>query len=140
MAEGRIRGEDEAGMVDCPAADDIFLPREIINAFVASGAAWRDGPAWRLSKERRLWPVPEIGKGTACALSLGARLSFVIPAWAEKHGATDHTTTSDRQIFGWLAGQDSNGIIVVDENGVVWADLGQIETTMIALPATPRNL
>lgn len=107
-----------------PAADDLFLPAELIGEFVASGQAWRDGPSWRLSKERRLWPLDAHGvngKGP-----LGRSVQFVVPAWAEKHAATDHTSTSDRQVRGWIAGQDRNGPIIVDVDGVVWADLGNL--------------
>jgi len=110
-----------------PAADDIFLPSEIIAAFVASGKAWRDGPSWRLSKERRLWPLD--AREFAGQNPLGCRVHLVIPAWPEKHAATDHTTTSDRQVLGWVAGQDRNGAIIVDAEGVVWADLGDLEPT-----------
>lgn len=109
------------------AEEDIFLPAQIIAAFVSSGPAWRDGPSWRLSKERRLWSLETCQLGVACGSPLGRRVSFVIPAWAEKHAATDHTSTSDRQVLGWVAGQDRNGLIIVDVDGVVWADLGDLE-------------
>jgi len=117
-----------------PAADDIFLPAEVIAAFVSSGTGWRDGPSWRLSKERRLWPLDACQQVSAGQSFLGKRVTFVIPAWAEKHAATDHTSTSDRQVSGWIAGQDRNGIIVVDLKGVVWADLGKLK------PALPEEI
>lgn len=110
-----------------PAADDIFLPAEIIAAFVSSGTAWRDGPSWRLSQERRLWSLDACSRVIAGQRFLGRRVGFVIPAWAERHAATDHTSTSDRQVSGWIAGQDRNGLIVVDVKGVIWADLGNLK-------------
>lgn len=110
-----------------PAADDIFLPAEIIAAFVASGRAWRDDPSWRLSKERRLWPIDTGQLVNSGQGLLGKRVSFVIPAWAEKHAATDHTSTADRQVSGWVAGQDRNGLIVVDLQGIIWADFGNLK-------------
>lgn len=113
-----------------PAADDIFLPAEIIAAFVSSGKAWRDGPSWRLSKERRLWSLDARQREIGPESHLGRRSSFVIPAWAEKHAATDHTSTSDRQVCGWVAGQDQDGLIIVDVDGVVWADLGNLEPSI----------
>jgi len=111
-----------------PAGDDIFLPAEIIALFVFSGQAWRDGPSWRLSKERRLWPLDARRLEIGSEGFLGSRVSFVVSAWAEKHAATDHTSTRDRQVSGWVAGQDQNGLIVVDITGVIWADLGNIES------------
>ena len=109
------------------AEEDIFLPAQIIAAFVSSRQAWRDGPSWRLSKERRLWSLETCQREIACESPLGRRVSFVIPAWAEKHAATDHTSTSDRRVLGWVAGQDRNGLIIVDVDGIVWADLGDVE-------------
>jgi len=113
-------------VADEPAEDDIFLPPEVIERFAASGTAWVDGPSWRLSKERRLWPLNgQTNTGNECYL--GRLVRLVIPAWAEKHAATDHTSTSDRQVVGWFAGRDHNGPIVVDTEGTIWADFGGLE-------------
>jgi hypothetical protein len=117
----RTDGADE------PAEDDIFLPPEVIERFVAFGTAWVDGPSWRLSKERRLWPLKPGQIDTGSKRYLGRLVRLIIPAWAEKHAATDHTSTRDRQVVGWFAGQDHNGPIVVDMEGTIWADFGDIE-------------
>lgn len=106
-----------------PADDDIFLPKDLIAAFVAMEKAWRDGPSWRLSKERRLWPLTDDIRAGEKNCSLGMHVRLFIPAWAEKHAATDHASTSDHIVIGWIAGKDENGTILVDVEGTIWADL-----------------
>jgi hypothetical protein len=59
--------------------------------------------------------------------AFGCLVRFVIPAWAGKHAATDHTSTRDYEVKGWLAGFDKDGPVVVDADGVIWSGLGEIE-------------
>lgn len=97
----------------------------VIMRLAHTGRAWRDDPSWRVSPERRLWSL-EMHK-VKTGGGIGRSVSFIIPAWAGKHAATDHTSTRDYEVKGWLAGFDKDGPIVVDADGVIWSGLGEIE-------------
>jgi hypothetical protein len=109
------------------AASDLYLPAHLIVRLALEDKAWHDGISWRVSLERRLWPhwrQPARSQGT---LPLGTSVRFTIPSWPEKHAATDHTSTTDRVVRGWVAGEDSDGILIVDAAGTVWTGLYEIE-------------
>ena len=103
------------------AADDLHLPLKIIQRLVHLRVAWLDGASWRVSVERRLWALTKTRR--ACGFTVGAPVRFVIPSWAEKHAATDHTSTTNREVCGWVAGEEVDGVMIVDAQGIVWMGL-----------------
>ncbi len=103
------------------AADDLHLPLEIIQRLVNSDVAWRDGVSWRVSVERRLWALTKTRR--VCGFRIGAPVRFVVLSWAAKHAATDHTSTTNLEVYGWVAGEDVDGVMIVDAQGIVWMGL-----------------
>lgn len=119
-----------------PAASDLFLPAHVIVRLALEDRAWHDGISWRVSVERRLWPLwrqPPRGE-RAGSFPAGTRVSFHIPCWPEKHPATDHTSTTERAVRGWVAGEDADGLLVVDASGTVWAGLYEVEISVEGVP------
>ncbi len=102
-------------------ADDLYLPLKVIQRLVHSNVAWRDGVSWRVSLERRLWTLTEAPR--VCGFKIGAPVRFIVPSWAAKHAATDHTSTTNLEVCGWVAGENVDGVMIVDEHGVVWMEL-----------------
>ncbi len=103
------------------AADDLHLPLEIIQRLVHVNVAWRDDVSWRVSVERRLWALEKTRR--VCGFRIGAPVRFVVPSWAAKHAATDHTSTTNLEVCGWVAGENVDGVMIVDAHGVVWMEL-----------------
>jgi hypothetical protein len=125
------------------AADDLHLPLEIIQRLVHANAAWRDGVSWRVSVERRLWALTETLR--VCGFRIGAPVRFVVLSWAAKHGATDHTSTTNLEVCGWVAGEDMDGMMVVDEQGIVWMGLdgitiGALDETIVSSTMSMQNI
>ena len=112
------------------AASDLYLPAHLIVRLALDDKAWHDGISWRVSVERRLWPLWRQPAHHQSALPLGTSVSFKIPSWPEKHPATDHTSTSDRVVRGWVAGEDVDGMFIVDAAGTVWTGLYEIEVSV----------
>lgn len=106
---------------------DLYLPAHLIVRLALADKAWHDGVSWRVSTERRLWPLWMQPAIPGPALRVGTPVRFTIPSWPTKHGATDHTSTTDHMVRGWVAGEDADGILVVDAEGTVWAGLCDIE-------------
>jgi hypothetical protein len=111
-------------------ASDLYLPAHLIVRLALDDRAWHDGISWRVSVERRLWPLWRQPARPPGALPPGTSVSFKIPSWAEKHPATDHTSTSDRAVRGWVAGEDVDGMLIVDAAGTVWTGLYEIEVSV----------
>ena len=112
------------------AASDLYLPAHLIVRLVLDDRAWHDGVSWRVSVERRLWPLWQQPARPKDALPLGTSVRFKIPSWPEKHPATDHTSTSDRVVRGWIAGEDVDGMLIVDAAGTVWTGLCEIDVSV----------
>lgn len=106
------------------AADDLHLPLEIIQRLVHSNVAWRDGASWRVSVERRLWALSKTRR--AGGFVIGAPVRFIVSSWAAKHAATDHTSTTNLEVCGWVAGEEVDGVIIIDAQGTVWMGLDGI--------------
>jgi hypothetical protein len=94
---------------------------KVIQRLVHSNVAWRDGVSWKVSLERRLWTLTESRR--VCGFKIGAPVRFIVPSWAAKHAATDHTSTTNLEVCGWVAGENVDGVMIVDEHGVVWMEL-----------------
>jgi hypothetical protein len=112
------------------AASDLYLPAHLIVHLALDDKAWHDGVSWRVSVERRLWPLWRQPASPPGALPPGTSVRFEIPAWPEKHPATDHTSTSNRVVRGWVAGEDLDGMLIVDRAGTVWTGLYEIEVSV----------
>ncbi|HEV7859231.1 MAG TPA: hypothetical protein VGO91_11485 [Pyrinomonadaceae bacterium] len=112
------------------AASDLYLPAHLIVRLALDDKAWHDGVSWRVSVERRLWPLWRQPAGQQGALPPGTSVRFKIPSWPEKHPATDHASTSDRVVRGWVAGEDVDGLLIVDAAGTVWTGLYEVEVSV----------